>query len=108
MIHLTTGLIVVWAAGFLFLLARAFNFVRLALNNPASDQPYWEYADYARFYFDVIFQWKHFFGLWVDPAKLTEVGRQYQKKAFWTEWAAIAWLVTGGLIVWAFSSFMAT
>jgi hypothetical protein len=103
MSYLAIGLIVIWAAGFFFLLARGFNFARLALNNPASDKPYWEHADYARFYFDIFLQWKNFSGLWVDPAKLTEAGRHYQKKAIQTDWAAIAWLVAGGaLIFWTY------
>jgi hypothetical protein len=108
MIYLATGLIVVWVAGLLFLVGRAFNFSRLALNNPVSDKPYWDYSDYVRFYIHV-FRRQSIFGLAVAPAKLTEAGKQYQEKAIRIEWIMLAWLAAGVvLIVWASSCFMAS
>ena len=107
MIYFAAGLIVVWAAGFLFLLGRAFDLGRRALNNPASNEPYWDDADYVRFYFR-FFRRRSVLGLAVDSAKLTETGRQYQKRAIRAEWLTVTWAAIGIIpVVWACSYLMA-
>jgi hypothetical protein len=130
MTYLATGLIVIWAAALVFLLGRAFNFSRMALNNPASDKPYWNDKDYLRYYvpfllrrrsifefaayyvlclFPDFFRRRGIFGLAVNPAKLTKVGRQYQKKAIRAEWITVAWLIAGIMpVVWVCSCLLAS
>jgi hypothetical protein len=101
-IYLAIGLIVVWSTGFVFLVARAFNFSRLVLNNLAPGKNYWESAKFFRFYF-----WGFrlsLFGLAVEPESLTELGKQYQKRAIRNEWVTFAWGASGMiLLAWASS-----
>jgi hypothetical protein len=103
MIYLATGLVIVWSAGLLFLVGRALNFSRLVLNNLAPGKSYWESANLFRFFLGFRFS---IFGIAVDPTSLTEVGRQYQKRAIRNEWVTFTWGGVGMiLIVWASSYF---
>ena len=108
MTYLATGFVVVWTAGLLFLVGRAFNFSRLALNNIVPGKPYWDHSDYYRHYFSSIFRRRSIIGLAVDPESLTEVGRQYQKSAIRNERISLAWMAGGVVpLVWAVSYLMA-
>jgi hypothetical protein len=105
MIYLATGLIVVWSVGLFFLVGRALNFTRLILNNVAPGTDYWGSTKFFRFNFlGFKLSW---LGTAIDPANLSEVGRQYQKKAIRNEWITFAWGIGGViLLAWASSYFM--
>jgi heme/copper-type cytochrome/quinol oxidase subunit 3 len=107
MIYLAIGLIVVWSAGLLFFAGRALNFSRLVLNNLAPGKSYWKSANFVRFGF---FGFRlSFFGIAVDPASLTELGRQHQRRAIRNEWIAFAWGIGGFIfLIWASRYFMAS
>lgn len=102
MIYLATGLVIIWSTGFLFLLGQALNFDRLILNNLAPGKNYWESIIYFRNLF-AGFRLSH--GISVDPANLTEIGRQYQKKAIRHQWIIFAWTIGGFILLVCTSSY---
>ena len=106
MTYLAIGLVVAWCCGLLFLVGRAINFMRLVYNNLVPGKNDWGFGSYFRAY---LFN-RRFLSLTsgVDPASLTEVGRQYREKAAWNDLIISAWALAGFvLIVWASSYFMA-
>jgi hypothetical protein len=102
MIYLATGLVIAWSAGLLFLAGRALNFVRLIYNNFVPGKNDCGYGNFFRFYFFRILP--RTIASMIDPASLTEVGRQYRKGAIRNERIMLAWMIGGfALIVWATS-----
>jgi hypothetical protein len=94
MAYLAIGLTTVWLIGILVFAGRFLNFTRLLYNNldPAKD-----------FSKTGIFSSEAFFyragAQSIDPANLTESGRQYQKQAMRDERLAMIWGLGGLAIV---------
>jgi hypothetical protein len=102
MTYLAIGLVAAWCCGFLFLLGRTLNFVRLIYNNRIPGKNDWGSRNLFRFYF-FSFRSRTIAGA-IDPTSLTEIGRQYRKRAIQNEWMIFAWALGGFvLIAWAFS-----
>ena len=107
MTYLATSLSVVWLAGLLFLIGRTLNFIQLVYNNFAPGKKRWEDRTFFRFYF-LSFRFLTDTSA-IDPASLTEVGRQYRNRAIRNDWILRAWAIGGFIpvwaLVWAFSYF---
>ena len=105
MTHFATSLSVIWLAGLLFLIGRTVNFIRLVYNNFAKSKTRWQDRTFFRFYF-LSFRFLTDTSV-IDPASLTEVGRQYRNRAIRNEWILRAWAIGGFILVcilvWAFS-----
>jgi hypothetical protein len=100
MTHLAIGLVVAWSCGLLFLAGRALNFTRLVYNNLVPGKNYCESRNLFRFYF-LSFRFLTDARA-IDPANLTEVGRQYRKRAIRNDRILLAWVLGGFvLLVWA-------
>jgi len=79
MIYLATGLIVAWIAGLLLLLGRTLNFMRLLYNNLAPGKSHWDSREIFRFY---LLRFRFLTDATaIDPASLSEIGRQHQRRA---------------------------
>jgi len=83
MTYFATSLSVVWLAGLLFLIGRTLNFIRLVYNNFAISKTRWRDGNFFRFYF-LSFRFLTDASA-IDPASLTEVGRQYRDGAIRNE-----------------------
>lgn len=94
---LQIGFVLIWVAGLVFLFARALNYSRLVLNNLAPGETCWEPSDFRLFF---SFKRFRFFGNYVEPAHLTELGREYQKRVRQTDIIAYFWML-GGLVALA-------
>jgi hypothetical protein len=100
MMYLATGLIVIWSAGILFLTGRALNFIRLVFNNLTPGKSNWSSTNF--FSLSIVNFGFRIDVSAVDPASLTEVGRQYQKRAIRNERIMLVWALGGFvLFVWA-------
>src|SRR5882757_5626983 len=107
MTYFATSLSVVWLAGLLFLIGRTLNFIRLVYNNFAISKTRWRDRNFFRFYF-LSFRLLTDASA-IDPASLTEVGRQYRKRAIRNDRIMLAWALGGFiLLVWASSYFKAS
>jgi hypothetical protein len=100
MIYIASGLLVIWFGGFLFLAARSLNYTRLVLNSLAPGENYWDSG-----------VWKTSFGVRisgaaVDPASLTEVGRQHRKGAIRNDRITFVWGVGGFILIACFFSYI--
>ena len=88
--YLVAVIAIIWGVGLLVFAGRFLNFTRLLYNNldPAKD---FSKAD--------LFRPNWFFtrtdAQAIDPANLTELGRQYQKQAIRDERLALAWGIGG-------------
>src|SRR6202012_3910257 len=89
MTYLAIGLVVAWCCGLLLLVGRAINFVRLVYNNLVAGQNDWGSGNFFRAYF-LSLRFRTLTSE-VDPASLTEVGRQYREKAIQNDWIILAW-----------------
>lgn len=89
---LQIGVILIWLAGLAFLFGRALNYSRLVLNNLAPDETCWEPSDFRLFF---SFKRFRFFGNYVEPIRLTDIGRQYQKQVRRTDIIACFWTIGG-------------
>lgn len=78
MAHLAISLVVAWCCGLLFLAGRNLNFTRLSYNNLAPGKT-WKYKNIFSFYF-LSFRVLSDASA-IDPACLTEAGRQYRENA---------------------------
>lgn len=94
---LQIGFVLVWVAGLAFLFARALNYSRLVLNNIAPGETCWEPSDFRLFF---SFRRFRFFGNYVEPSHLTDIGREYQKRVRETDIIAYFWTL-GGLVALA-------
>ena len=104
---LAISLVVAWTCGLLFLAGRALNFIRLVYNHFAPGKNYWGSRNFFSFYF-LSFRFLTDASA-VDPASLTEVGRQYRKRAIRNDRIMLAWALGGFvLLVWASSYFNAS
>src|ERR1700732_4579108 len=104
MTYLAIGLVIVWCCGLLFLTGRALNFTRLIYNNRVPGKNDWGSGSFFHFYFFRLLP-RTLTGA-IDPTSLTEVGRQYRKRAIRNEWIIFAWALGGFvLIAWASSYF---
>jgi hypothetical protein len=104
--YVANGLVIVWLVGLLFLFGYGLNLSRLVLNNLIPGRTYWNAADY--------FLWRSWrarlgiFSMAVRPADLTELGRQYHKRATRIDWIMGSWMIGGFfLVVWASTYWMA-
>jgi len=103
MTHLAIGVVVIWSCGFVFLVGRTLNFIRLVYNNVAPDKSYWDSRDVLRFHVLMRFRFMADAGA-IAPASLTEMGRQYQRRALRNDRILLAWTLGGVvLLVWASS-----
>ncbi len=106
MTYLATSLVVAWFCVLLFLAGRALNFIRLVYNSLAPGKS-WGSGDFFRFYF-LSFRFLTDARA-VDPSSLTEVGRQYRKRAIRNDRIMLAWALGGFVaLVWASSFFKAS
>jgi hypothetical protein len=104
MTYLAIGLVVLWCCGLLVLVGRALNFMRLVYNNLVPGKKDWGSGSFFRFFF-LSFRPRTLTSA-IDPAGLTEVGRQHQKRAIQNDWLILAWVIGGCvLLVWASSYF---
>lgn len=89
--YVVIGLIGIWVAGLLFFVGQTLNDIRVALNNLAPDARYsdYSYVDFTGFRLKLVSK--------INPAWLTDVGRQHQAKAIRHERIMFAWII-GGLI----------
>src|ERR1700693_4590023 len=92
MTHLAISLVVAWSCGLLFLVGRSLNFMRLVYNNVAPGKR--DSRDFFRFYFSMRFRFLTDANE-INPASLTEIGRQYQEKAIRNDWILLAWALGG-------------
>ena len=100
MSYLAIRLVVAWSCGLLFLAGRALNFLRLVYNNVAPGKNSWENGSSFRFYF-LSFRFLTDVGA-IDPASLTEVGRQYRTRAIRNDRIMLAWALSGLILLpWA-------
>jgi hypothetical protein len=107
MTYLAISLVVAWFCGLLFLAGRALNFIRLVYNNVAPGKDYWRFIDLFRFYF-LRFRFMTDANA-IDPASLTEVGRQYQKQAIRNDRLLLVWALGGFILLpWASAYFSAS
>jgi len=95
MINFIVGAFVVWIAGLLFLLGRGFNLGRLTLNNVAPGETYRDSPGWWR-------SWKRDLGSTTDPTCLSEVGREYRKRAIQNGRIKLFWLLGGFLFLFLF------
>jgi len=88
--YLVAAIAIVWTAGLLFFAGRFLNFTRLLYNNidPGKD------ISKAGLFLPRWF-FKRTDARAIDPASLTEIGRQYQKQAIRDERFAVAWSIAG-------------
>ena len=99
--YVANGLVIVWLVGLLFLVGYGLNLSRLVLNNLIPGRNYWDVANYFRLRLSI-------FSMAVRPSDLTELGRQYQKRAVRVDWIMWAWMIGGFfLVVWASTYWMA-
>jgi hypothetical protein len=104
MTYLAISLVVAWACGLLFLAGRTLNFIRLVYNNLAPGKT-WKYQNLFRYYFLSVRFMADASAL--DPEVLTEVGRQYQKRAIRNDRIMLAWALGGFVLLpWASSYLM--
>ncbi|MGB9113985.1 hypothetical protein [Bradyrhizobium sp.] len=89
MIYVATGVFLVWLAGLYVLAGRSRDDVRQALDNRVADAPP---SDFRRFGFRRMAKN-------IDPAQLTEAGRQYLERAIRTERIMFHWMIDGFLLV---------
>ncbi len=97
MSYFASGLIVVWFAGAFFLSERAFRFSRLVLGNLAPGNN-WKLSYFWSFRF-------RFFGIPIDPAILTESGKEYYEKMRRNDLVAAVWTFGGLAIIACYFSF---
>ena len=93
MTYLPGSLVALWFGGLIFFAGRALNDTRLILNNLAPDAKYWEAG--AEKNFGVLGTRFRMQGTAIDPALLTDVGRQHLKRAIRNERIMFAWAVGG-------------
>jgi hypothetical protein len=104
MTYLAVSLVVAWCCGLVFLAGRTLNFIRLVYNNIAPGNNHWLPKNVFHFYF-LSFRFLTDAGA-IDPANLTEVAKQYQKRAIRNDRILLAWALCGSvLLVWASSYF---
>src|ERR1700721_2933521 len=88
------------SCGLLFLVGRSLNLMRLVYNNVAPGKSHWDSRTFFRFYF-LSFRFMTDASA-IDLANLTEIGRQYRKRAIRNDRALLAWALGGFvLLVWA-------
>lgn len=90
MTNLLTSVFAVWLAGLFLLIVRGFNLGRLTLNNIAPGETYRNSPGW-------LWRRRGDIGPTSDPACLTEVGREYRKKAIQNDRIRLFWML-GGLI----------
>jgi hypothetical protein len=89
MLYLGSGVFFIWLAGLYFFAGRSRDHIRLALDHRTPDaRP----SDFTRCGFRK-------FANNIDPALLTESGRDHLKQAIRTERIMVHWLVDGFLLV---------
>jgi hypothetical protein len=99
MTYLAISLIVTWACGLLFLAGRTLNLIRLIYNNFVPGKGL-ESRNYFRFVF-LSFRFVTDAGA-IDPASLTEAGREYRKRAIRNDRIMLAWALGGFVLLpWA-------
>jgi hypothetical protein len=106
MTYLAISLVVAWSCGLLFLAGRSLNFVRLVYNNLAPGKNSSESMDFFRFYF-LSFRFLTDANA-VDPAGLTEIGRQYQKRPILNGRLLLVWALSGFILLPWVSTFSAS
>ena len=89
---LQIGFVLIWVAGLVFLFARALNYSRLVLNNLAQGETCWQPSDFRLFF---TFKRFRFFGNYVEPTHLTDLGRGYQKRVRQADIIAYFWTLAG-------------
>ena len=94
MSYLATALITGWIIGLLFLIGQMLNDIRLILNNLAPGEGYaghWLVTPLS-------IGWR-IRATWVDPSRLTDVGRLHQKTAIRHERIMFAWMIVGFILI---------
>jgi hypothetical protein len=94
MTYFAFSLVPLWFLGLIFFAGRALNFTRLVLNNLAPGERYFGSADFSAFH--VRYQIN---ATTIEHEKLTEAGRQYQKRAIRNQRMMIAWGVCGFILI---------
>ena len=97
--------VAVWFCGLIFFAARALNYTRLILNNLVPGKNYWDTASHVadhsilhtRFRIDAVS---------IDPALLTDLGQQYQKKGIRNNRIMFAWALGGFLLIGSLFSYL--
>jgi hypothetical protein len=88
----------------LFLLGRTLNLLRLVLNNFAAGKDYWGSSNHFR---PTVFGFRlDINASAIDPASLTELGKQYRRKAIRNERIMFACLFGGVILVVRASSYL--
>jgi hypothetical protein len=107
MSYLPGTVVALWFGGLIFFAGRSLNDTRLILNNLAHDAKYWEAG--AEKNFGVLGTRFRMQGTAIDPALLTDVGREHLKRAIRNQRVMFAWGL-GGFILSAscFSYFKAS
>ena len=93
MLQLAFGLIAVWFFGLVFFAARTLNLTRLVLNNLVAGERYLGSA-----HVNLLGAAYRLGGTAVDPAQLTDLGREYHKKAIRNQRLMICWGICGFLL----------
>jgi len=96
MIYLAAGLIVVWLAGLLFFAGQALNDIRVVLNNLAPDARYSDFVSGLKI--KLVSK--------INPTRLTDLGRQHQRRAIQHERIMFAWAVGGLILLVCFFSYI--
>jgi hypothetical protein len=96
MIYLAIGLTVVWLAGLLFLAGQALNDIRVALNNLTPDARYSDFVSGVKI--KLVSK--------ISPARLTDLGRQHQRRAIRHERIMFAWAIGGLILLVCFISYI--
>jgi len=93
--------IALWACGLLYLAGRTLNFLRLVLNNLKPREAYlgagFTSLFAARFTMNAAA---------VEPEKLNELGRRYQKRAILNHGLMFGWLLLGFVFLYGYSSYL--
>ena len=89
MIYVANGFLVLWLSGLLVLTGVAMNDIRLVLNNLAPGASYSDFCTGLRL--KLMSR--------IDPDRLTDAGRMYQKAAARHELILLTWIVCGAILL---------
>lgn len=96
-------LVAVWFGGLIFFAARSLNNSRLVLNNVAPGKNYWGTVNFGD---PVLYNRFIISGASVDPAILTDVGRQHLKKAIRNQRIMFGWALCGFILITGLFSYL--